>query len=321
MTVPDPFVAATCDCTDLDGFMLNVERLLASELVAIGTPEECWAALMLWCRAWKQIPAGSLPNDERILASFSGAGRRWAKVRGVALHGFVLCTDGRLYHRFLCAEASRAYARKLAFQGKRETDRKRLSKWREDRGGTETEWIRMREAVFGRDGRACTACGAKDDLHCDHVIPAADGGASEMHNLTTLCRGCHSRKSAVQRRGEMHFTRHVVAEGQGQKKKKEGSDSPLRSESAATAPVDPVKELFDRGVAIFVGAGLAAAKAREIIGKGRKEFGDVMVMAAISTCERDRPSEPVSYFSACLSGNRRRHGVDDGAGFGSPGFA
>src|SRR5690349_16951700 len=124
---PAPFVSADIDVRDLDGFMLNVERLLASELVAIGTPEECWAAFMLWCRAWKQLPGGSLPNDDRILASFSGAGKRWRKVRDIALHGFVLCSDGRLYHRFLCAEAQRAHDRKLAYQNRRETERERIS--------------------------------------------------------------------------------------------------------------------------------------------------------------------------------------------------
>jgi len=130
MSAPEPFVPPHADVHDLDGFMLNVERLLASELVAIGTPEECWAAFMLWCRAWKQLPGGSLPNDDRVLASFSGAGKRWQKVREVALHGFILCSDGRLYHRFLCAEVLRAYERKVAYQKRRDTDRKRLLEWR-----------------------------------------------------------------------------------------------------------------------------------------------------------------------------------------------
>ncbi|MGH9592091.1 MAG: DUF1376 domain-containing protein [Bryobacteraceae bacterium] len=128
--LPDPFVSADVDVRDLDGFMLNVERLLASELVAIGTPEECWAATMLWCRAWKQVPGGSLPDDDKILASFSGAGKRWPKIRQMALRGFVKCADGRLYHRFLCVEVGHAFERKMAFQRKREADAKRLNEWR-----------------------------------------------------------------------------------------------------------------------------------------------------------------------------------------------
>lgn len=128
--LPEPLTPPECDVSMLDGFMLNVKRLFASELLAVGTPEECWAAFLLWCRAWQQVPGGSLPNDEKKLAGFSGAGARWKKVREVALHGFVLCSDGRLYHRFLCQEVRRAYTAHMAYQARRETDKKRLSEWR-----------------------------------------------------------------------------------------------------------------------------------------------------------------------------------------------
>lgn len=131
--LPEPLVPPDHDVSMLSDFRLNVDRLLASELVAVGTAEECWAAFMLWCRAWKQVPGGSLPNDDRILAGFSGAGSRWRKVRDVALHGFVLCSDGRFYHRFLCEEVKRAYKSHIANATRREGDRKRLSDWREKR--------------------------------------------------------------------------------------------------------------------------------------------------------------------------------------------
>ncbi len=127
--LPAPFVSAEVDLRGMPGFMLNVERLLQSELVALGTPEECWAAFMLWCRAWQQFPAGSLPNDERVLASFSGAGRRWRKVREMALHGFVRCSDGRLYHKVLSQEVLVAWRKRQTYRN----DQERLRRWREDK--------------------------------------------------------------------------------------------------------------------------------------------------------------------------------------------
>jgi Protein of unknown function (DUF1376) len=129
-TRPAPLNPPHVDVRDLDSFMLNIERLLASELVATATGEECWRALMLWARSWKQVPAGSLPNDDRALGGFSGAGARWGRVKKAALHGFVECSDGRLYHPVVCAEALRAFNRKRKYQKKRETDRKRLKDWR-----------------------------------------------------------------------------------------------------------------------------------------------------------------------------------------------
>lgn len=129
--LPQPLVPPECDCTDLDGFMLNVERLMASELVALSTHEEIAAALFLWCRAWKQIPAASLPDDDRILASFARISeKKFKKIKNVALRGFVLCCDKRLYHRVLSVEAKKAFERKIAFKNHRLKDTERMRKWR-----------------------------------------------------------------------------------------------------------------------------------------------------------------------------------------------
>ena len=106
--LPAPLVPPDTTITGLTSFMLNVDRLFASELWAISTGEEFKAAVALWGRAWQQIPAGSLPDDERLLAAFSGAGRRWSKVRDVAMRGFVKCSDGRFYHRVLSEDVIRA---------------------------------------------------------------------------------------------------------------------------------------------------------------------------------------------------------------------
>lgn len=110
--LPAPLVPPDTDIIGLDGFLLDTERLMASELWALASGDEFKAAIGLWCRAWKQDPPGSLPNDERVLAAFSGAGARWRKVRDMAMRGFVLCSDGRLYHQVLCGDVLRAAKRK-----------------------------------------------------------------------------------------------------------------------------------------------------------------------------------------------------------------
>lgn len=112
MELPAPLTPTDCDLRDFDGFMMNVERILASELWALSTPEEFKAAFALWCRAWKQVPCASLPDDDAILAAYSGTGKRWPKVKKMALRGFVKCFDGRLYHSTLAADALRAMAKK-----------------------------------------------------------------------------------------------------------------------------------------------------------------------------------------------------------------
>lgn len=112
----EPLTTLEHDVSGMDGFMLDTDKLMASELWALSTGEEFKAAIGLWCRAWKQKPAGSLPNDSKVLAAFSGAGPRWAKVKDVALRGFILCSDGRLYHKTLCEDVHRAAASKALRQ-------------------------------------------------------------------------------------------------------------------------------------------------------------------------------------------------------------
>lgn len=138
--LPAPLVLPETDCRGLDGFMLNVERLMASELVALSTHEEIAAALFLWCRAWKQLPASSLPDDDKVLAAFARLPLvRFRKVRAAALRGFIKCSDGRLYHRVLAEEAAKAYAKSRRFKQKRETDAERLRRWRETHSETPGE--------------------------------------------------------------------------------------------------------------------------------------------------------------------------------------
>lgn len=112
----EPLTTLEHDVSGMDGFMLDTDKLMASELWALSSGEEFKAAIGLWCRAWKQKPAGSLPNDPKVLAAFSGAGPRWSKVKDVALRGFILCSDGRLYHKTLCEDVHRAAASKALRQ-------------------------------------------------------------------------------------------------------------------------------------------------------------------------------------------------------------
>ena len=54
----------------------------------------------------------------------------------------------------------------------------------------------VRWSVFIRDGYQCVRCGARHDLHVDHIVPHAWGGSDDPANLQTLCRKCNLRKGA-----------------------------------------------------------------------------------------------------------------------------
>ena len=115
---PDPPVPPGTDLRDFRFMPLDVVRLRDSDLAATAAPETFRAAMLLWCAAWHQIPAGSLPDDDKTLAYLAGFGRDldgWRKCNGdamAALHGFVKCTDGRLYHAVICEKVLESIERR-----------------------------------------------------------------------------------------------------------------------------------------------------------------------------------------------------------------
>ncbi|GAB3359004.1 MULTISPECIES: DUF1376 domain-containing protein [Giesbergeria] len=121
-----PLTPADCDLRDFPFMLLDVKRLRDSDMALTESPEACWAAVLLWCSAWHQVPAGSLPDDDRVLANLAGYGRvvrEWRKHKAGALHGWVKCSDGRLYHKTVAEKANTAWESKLQQRWKTECAR------------------------------------------------------------------------------------------------------------------------------------------------------------------------------------------------------
>lgn len=143
--------------------------------------------MTLWLESWHQVPCGSLPNNDRMLAHLSQAGAKWSRVRAAALRGWVKCSDGRLYEPGLAEAAKRAWAAKV----------RRLAKIDRRTRMENGEWGALRSAVYARDGYACVYCGEGGKrLECDHVVPLSRGGPTTLANLVTACRDCNRSKGA-----------------------------------------------------------------------------------------------------------------------------
>jgi hypothetical protein len=117
---PQPLTPPDCDLRHGFPYMpLHAARLRDSELASNETPEACWAAVLLWCASWHQVPAASVPDDETWLASQSKyvmrgkIDRAWKNVRTGALRGWIKCSDGRLYHPVVAEQALEAWLSKL----------------------------------------------------------------------------------------------------------------------------------------------------------------------------------------------------------------
>lgn len=137
-----PLVPVEVDLRGLSYMPLDVNRLRDSDLAIVASPEEFRAAVFLWCASWNQVPAASLPDDDKILAAYAGYGRDlkgWKKVKAGALRGFVHCDDGRLYHPVVAEKALEAWDERLEYRDKRDNEAERLRRHREEHQQLRTE--------------------------------------------------------------------------------------------------------------------------------------------------------------------------------------
>lgn len=125
--LPSPLVDANVNLQEFQFLPLDVVRLRDSSLSIEASGDEFRAAVLLWCAAWHQVPAASLPAGDLALATYAGYGRgdvkSWLKVREGALRGFVKCSDGRLYHVVLAEKANEAWDGRLRHRHRKECDR------------------------------------------------------------------------------------------------------------------------------------------------------------------------------------------------------
>lgn len=109
-----PLTPKECDVSNFPFMPLDIDRLLNSETWILGDDSEKVASMTLWLKSWSQIPAASIPNNDKMLAHLSGMGSKWKKVKEHALRGWVDGGDGRLYHPVVAEKALEAWLEKLA---------------------------------------------------------------------------------------------------------------------------------------------------------------------------------------------------------------
>jgi hypothetical protein len=123
--------------TNYEWMPFHIDKFLDSSMLAEAIAEDrrgdVLTAVMLWCKAMKQDPAGTLPDDDVQLAQMAGFGAdvaAWRAVRAGALRGWVpVIIEGekpgakpRLGHPFIEPLAVKAMGRKLGRQQSREAN-------------------------------------------------------------------------------------------------------------------------------------------------------------------------------------------------------
>jgi len=112
-----PLVPAHVDLRSFRWVPVDRVRLFASAFNAQANDSEWRVGFTLWLKSWDQVPAGSLPNDDVELCRMVELGRdlkTWRRLKRMALHGWTLCDDGRLYHGVVAEFVTQAWKRREA---------------------------------------------------------------------------------------------------------------------------------------------------------------------------------------------------------------
>lgn len=114
-TPPEPFVPPEVDLRGYKFMPLYGDKLFYSETWIAASADAKVAALKLWWHAYaREVPAGSLPDNDQFIAEYAGYGvgvarKAWLKIRAQVMRGWIKCSDGRLYHRFVTGIVTEAF--------------------------------------------------------------------------------------------------------------------------------------------------------------------------------------------------------------------
>jgi hypothetical protein len=308
--LPEPLTLPGCDLSDFPYMELDVRRLRDSKFAAAAVGEAFRAGILLWCAAWHQVPAASLPDDDVELANLAGYGRvlkEWKKVRAAALHGFVKCADGRLYHPVVAEKAIAAFAAKEKYAYEKYCDRLRKENAKRAKEGKPPVGVPP-QALWktGAYPHGMAPAGEGDG----HVAQQpGDGGfppeirhPSTGHPPETGLKGNRKERSR-DRDGDgtgdgtdlFGETRRPVAGATA-------SAEALRGNAGIDAAEGLARDaLWSAGKSLLAQAGMPRAQCGSFIGRLCKDHGSDTVAEAVRAACVARPADPAEYMKAvCL---------------------
>lgn len=127
-------------------------------------------------------------------------------------------------------------------------------------------------------------------------------GRIERELASVRDKSLKNRKGGLARAKQLHSVRLASAQPTDTDTDTEGS---VAKATAADAPFDPVKIMFDSGIALIKSAGKSEAQARSWLGKVKGAHGTEAVIAAISAAKREGSPDPIPYMEMALRGGQR----------------
>ncbi|WP_161539947.1 DUF1376 domain-containing protein [Glaciimonas sp. PCH181] len=294
--LPAPLSPADCDLRDFPFLPVDISRLFNSEFHARSNDTEWRAGVTLWLKSFHQVPAGSIPDDDIQLARLAELGRdtkTWKKIKASALHGWIKCADGRLYHPVVAEKAAEALAGKKTQRGR--TAKARL------------------QAMLKRLSQP------SDILDFASVETSVQTVLNELSQYLSQSEFETINKSVTDSVTEAKRKREGERKGQGEGKEKhsdpKGSGGPPPSpghenlEPKGKSPEEKTKqEIWRAAKSLLAQGGMPEAQCGSFVGKLVSDYSTEIVLDAVRTAVVEQPADPASFLKAVCqtrSGERK----------------
>ncbi len=256
MSLPEPLMPADCDLRDFQFMPLDIARLFGSEFHARASDGEWRAGVTLWLKSYHQVPAASLPDDDVALARLAEYGRdlsSWHGVKEGALHGWIKCSDGRLYHPVVAEKALEGWLQKL--QGRLRGGKGNAKRWKLAFDPKELE-AQVLEASRLLRALNPSSLATRPDIkqvpggECPDYPASIASGSAE--NPASILEGSHlqsseDRKGQGQVKGEDKDQEHVQTGQAGQDARTpEQVSSKVQGKAKPATPKPDLLEGFDQ---------------------------------------------------------------------------
>lgn len=280
--LPTPLVPPEVDLRDFQGMWVDTDRLLRSDTWMLGNSDEKAAAFTLWAESWHQVPAASLPSNDRMLAKLSQA-EKWKTSREHALRGWVHCSDGRLYHPVVAEKALEAWIKKLASAISGAIGNSK--RWQVE-VDTEPQRQQFRAAVECLRALNPTSRALKEKAVALILAGSRPESPPQSPPESQPESGGDPQKASGGDRKGPDQTRPSISEANA---------------SGASAPPPSERDMvFANGVTLLTAAGVSDRNARSFLAAQCKAHGEGAVLAALQRCASERPIQPVPWLQAAL---------------------
>ncbi|RKR46285.1 DUF1376 domain-containing protein [Paraburkholderia sp. BL17N1] len=294
--LPSPLTPIDCNLQDFAFMPVDVKRMLSSETWILGTGDERAAAITLWLESWHQVPAASLPDNDRMLEHLSKA-KAWKRVKEHALRGWEKCTDGRLYHRVVAEKVLEAWIEKLlnSLSG---------SAGNAKRWGIDIDTVALEGRVIEAAQLLTAIAPQSKTLRKKQVLSIVAGSPPDPKKIAPRSPDSSPPDSPPDSAEDRN------RQGQGQ-----GHTPPIGGDAVASQPTElppgltAEEAVFQIAVPWLVERGVPDRNARSLMGAARKQLGDDSAWELARQFMRDKPVEPAAWISAAINARMKPGGA------------